>query len=270
MSRATTTATIALLAGAGVVTALVVGLAILPLLLAGIPGGAPTPDTCLAAAPTDDGPVRGVPDQWVDDVTDAATVAGVAPAVIAAQIEAESGWNPRATSHAGAVGLAQFMPDTWAAYGQGDPYDPEASIAAQGRYMAEGVRSCWEQSPTGAVFAAAYMVGLGSTGQSRVLLEELTADSPGRDQLLASVPESTVPGARKVQLVGFKVLDYTPERARVQIAATIDDTFHQALTQDLVWEGDWRLYVPSTGDTERTPLATTEGFTPFAAHPEGV
>ena len=63
---------------------------------------------------------------------------------IAAQIDAESGWNPRAVSPAGAQGLSQFMPGTWAAYGRDDdgngrvsPYDAGDAIMAQARYDCE-------------------------------------------------------------------------------------------------------------------------------------
>lgn len=63
------------------------------------------------------------------------------PAVVAAQIEAESGWNPQAVSPVGARGLSQFMPGTWAVWGQdvngdgtADPFDPADAIMAQGRY----------------------------------------------------------------------------------------------------------------------------------------
>ena len=57
--------------------------------------------------------------------------------VAAAQLKQESQWNPNAGSSAGAQGIAQFMPDTWAAYGEGgDVTDPEDAIPAYGRYMA--------------------------------------------------------------------------------------------------------------------------------------
>ncbi|MET7761879.1 peptidoglycan DD-metalloendopeptidase family protein [Streptomyces sp. NPDC005393] len=65
----------------------------------------------------------------------------IGPAVIAAQIEAESGWNPNAKSPVGAEGLSQFMPGTWKTWGRDDdnngrisPYDPGDAIMAQGRY----------------------------------------------------------------------------------------------------------------------------------------
>ena len=69
----------------------------------------------------------------------AGTCPGITAPLLAAQIEAESGWNPRALSPAGAQGLAQFMPGTWASEGHdgdGDgvraPFNPADAIASQG------------------------------------------------------------------------------------------------------------------------------------------
>lgn len=42
---------------------------------------------------------------------------------------------PTAVSPKGAQGVMQFMPDTWKAYGKGDPRDPAASIDAGARFM---------------------------------------------------------------------------------------------------------------------------------------
>lgn len=79
---------------------------------------------------------KEIPNGWGEPVAKAATVAGVPASVLAAQLEAESGWNPNAKSGVGASGLAQFMPDTWASYGEGgDASNPVQAIAAQGRYM---------------------------------------------------------------------------------------------------------------------------------------
>lgn len=63
--------------------------------------------------------------------------------LLAAQIEQESGWNPRAVSSAGAQGIAQFKPGTWANFGKIDAnrngtasvWDIEDSLVAQGLYM---------------------------------------------------------------------------------------------------------------------------------------
>ena len=67
----------------------------------------------------------------------AASRHGVSAALLAAQLLAESDFNPAAISAAGARGIAQFMPATAAAYGLDDPLDPVASIDAQARLMAD-------------------------------------------------------------------------------------------------------------------------------------
>ena len=64
----------------------------------------------------------------------------VSAALLAAQLYAESGFNPFAVSPAGAKGLAQFMPGTARSYGLRDPFDPEQSIDAQARLMRDLLR----------------------------------------------------------------------------------------------------------------------------------
>src|SRR5512139_2445880 len=46
------------------------------------------------------------------------TCAAAPASVLAAQLEAESSWNPAARSPAGAQGIAQFMPGTWRQWGR--------------------------------------------------------------------------------------------------------------------------------------------------------
>lgn len=77
-----------------------------------------------------------IPNGWAPLIQDAADEAGVPAPVLAAQLQTESNWRADARSPVGAQGLAQFMPGTWATYGQGgDPFEPEDAIAAQGRFM---------------------------------------------------------------------------------------------------------------------------------------
>lgn len=63
------------------------------------------------------------------------------PALLAAQLYQESGWNPRAQSHAAAQGIAQFIPGTWAAHGldgdgdgDRDVWDPADAIPSAASY----------------------------------------------------------------------------------------------------------------------------------------
>ena len=60
--------------------------------------------------------------------------------LLAAQLMAESGFNPFAVSPAGASGIAQFMPGTAAAYGLRDPLDPDEAIDAQAHLMSDLLR----------------------------------------------------------------------------------------------------------------------------------
>jgi soluble lytic murein transglycosylase-like protein len=60
--------------------------------------------------------------------TQAARVASLPPEFLAAMLLQESAYDPQALSSAGAIGIAQFMPETAAGIGV-DPYDPFDSIA---------------------------------------------------------------------------------------------------------------------------------------------
>jgi hypothetical protein len=64
----------------------------------------------------------------------------VSAALLAAQLMAESNFNPYAASPAGAQGIAQFIPRTAAAYGLVDPFDPVEAIDAQAHLMSDLLR----------------------------------------------------------------------------------------------------------------------------------
>jgi murein DD-endopeptidase MepM/ murein hydrolase activator NlpD len=122
------------LPGLGIAALAVLGLLILlpVLLVTAQEKDPPAPTGCAPAG----GATAGVPGPYREAVDAAATQARVPAALVAAQLDAESGWDPTATSPAGARGLTGFMPGTWAEYGAGaDPLDPHAGIAALGRYM---------------------------------------------------------------------------------------------------------------------------------------
>ncbi|MCC3767689.1 bifunctional lytic transglycosylase/C40 family peptidase [Streptomyces sp. UNOC14_S4] len=65
----------------------------------------------------------------------------VTASILAAQLYTESNFNAHARSPVGALGIAQFMPDTWAAYGMDgdgdgvkDVFNPADAVAAQANY----------------------------------------------------------------------------------------------------------------------------------------
>ena len=81
-----------------------------------------------------------VPAQFAAPLARAAQRWSVSAALLAAQIMAESNFNPFARSPAGAQGIAQFMPHTAVAMGLSDPFDAVASIDAQAHLMRDLLR----------------------------------------------------------------------------------------------------------------------------------
>jgi soluble lytic murein transglycosylase-like protein len=68
-------------------------------------------------------------------VHDAAARHKVDPALIKAVIDTESGWNPRAISRKGAVGLMQLIPETAQRFGGGNLLDPAQNVEAGTTYL---------------------------------------------------------------------------------------------------------------------------------------
>ena len=118
----------------------------------------------LAKADGRDGGDQGlpafVPGQFRAPLLASAARWNVSAALLAAQLFAESNFNPNAGSPAGAQGIAQFMPGTAAAYGLDDPYDPVASIDAQAHLMSDLLR----QFGSPELALAAYNAGPGAVG----------------------------------------------------------------------------------------------------------
>lgn len=59
----------------------------------------------------------------------------VDPKLVQAIIEVESGWNPRARSHKGALGLMQLLPETGARFGARHFFNPQENVTAGVRYL---------------------------------------------------------------------------------------------------------------------------------------
>ncbi|MFV3406609.1 MULTISPECIES: lytic transglycosylase domain-containing protein [Pseudomonas] len=92
----------------------------------------------VSEVPGGSGPVNA---QWITgrpyaELVAAAALANDVPqALLHALIKAESGYNPKARSPKGALGLMQLMPDTAKAMGVKDVLDPESNVHGGARYL---------------------------------------------------------------------------------------------------------------------------------------
>jgi soluble lytic murein transglycosylase-like protein len=117
-------------------------------------GAAPRPAPAAPGAPS--AALAGVP--YRDLILRYAALRGLEPALVAAVVHQESGFNPRAVSRAGARGLMQLMPAT--ARGMGARvsrlFDPATNLAYGTRYLA-GLRVRFRGNVR--LMAAAYNAG---------------------------------------------------------------------------------------------------------------
>ncbi len=97
----------------------------------------PGPERRDAAAAPYTGSYRG---RWLASARAAARRHGVPEDVFLRLVQRESGWNPAAVSHKGAIGLAQLMPET-ARRLRVDPTDPDQNLDGGARYLAQQYRT---------------------------------------------------------------------------------------------------------------------------------
>lgn len=121
-----------------------------------------------------------VPAAYVGLIQHAAqTCPEVTAPLLAAQLRAESGFNPHAVSPAGAQGIAQFMPATWVAIGHhengtgvANPFDPADAIPAMARYDCQLLAAITHAGINGDhidLTLAAYNAGLGAVLHYRAI-----------------------------------------------------------------------------------------------------
>lgn len=142
--------------------------------------------------------------QYEAMIEQAAERNGIEPALLHGLIEQESGFDPNATSSAGAAGLTQLMPGTASSLGVANALDPAEAIEGGARYLGE-LSSEFGGNTTEAL--AAYNAGPGAVEQyggvppyaetesyvEKVLgyAESYRQSHPGGDAALTSEPATS-------------------------------------------------------------------------------
>jgi hypothetical protein len=146
------------------------------------------------------------------------------------------------------------------------PTDP--STAGPGTVGKEGLRSCFAQSPTGALYATANIWAASFNGSAKRVYLELSADSSTRDKAVKAIKEGKDVGggsSPKLQIAGFIMHSYTPTAAVVELAFKTADGGYGALSTSLLWEdGDWKLDMPAAGGGTVRQIRDLSSFIPWA------
>jgi soluble lytic murein transglycosylase-like protein len=118
------------------------------------------------------------PSRWDGAIASAASEHKVPFELVKAVVAAESGFNPRATSRAGAQGLMQLMPATAAELGVTDSFDPDQNIDGGTKYLGALLRAFKDEQ----LALAAY-----NAGPSRVAKLGRIPDIPETQAYVAKV-----------------------------------------------------------------------------------
>lgn len=145
---------------------------------------------------------------------------------------------------------------------------PTSKEFGPGKTDATGVRSCFQHSPEGALFMAANAAAQGSDpATAEEWLRYALSDGAGRDALLDEGGEATGSEGTRVQITGYKVLNYDGDTAQVDLLATATSQGQSADISSvyyLAWEdGDWKLDTNTATPLDVGTAVDTSSYTPW-------
>lgn len=192
---------------------------------------------------------RVAADPYGAHIAEASQRFGIPEHWIRAVLRAESAGDMRAISSAGAMGLMQVMPDTWAGlrvrYRLGrDPYEPRDNIMAGAAYL----REMWDRYGNVAAMLAAYNAGPGRYDEYLATGRVLPAET--RAYVAALVPAL---GMVAPEIAAPAPLPPPDWRAAPLFVARSDDRRPTAAPPSEPQSGNTRATVPigDLADTER-------------------
>lgn len=153
---------------------------------------------------------------------------------------------------------------------QGTVAYPTSPTFGPGATGPEGYPYCFQHSPEGALFATATALATPSNPDlASAWIQYALSDGEYRSSLLTTAtPSSDSTGAR-LQLVGFRVLSYDGETARIDLAARIStqgQTVTGSYVYSLIWEdGDWKIDARTPTPFDFSSIPDTSGYISWRA-----
>jgi len=136
---------------------------------------------------------------------------------------------------------------------------PSAAGQGPGLTSADGLRTCYAHTPTGAVLSAANMVGQLATPTTRgEAVRYFIAQGPGYESAVSLTTGSDSSPSIDLQITGFELLDYSGDEALVDVAVQATGngiTTYNSFRTPLIWQdGDWRQVPAADGQPQYPPV----------------
>lgn len=147
---------------------------------------------------------------------------------------------------------------------------PTSTTYGPGATSSEGVPTCFQHSPTGALFAAATALAVPADPiLANAWIETALSSGTYRNQLLSTAISSSETSGVRLQVVGFKVLSYDGKTASVDLAvrgSTEGQTVTASAVYQLIWEdGDWKINANVPNPFDFASIPDTSGYIAWAA-----
>lgn len=145
---------------------------------------------------------------------------------------------------------------------------PTSNKYGPGKTDENGVRSCFQHSPEGALFMAANAAAQGSDPETaEAWLRYALSEGPGRDAILSEGGEVTGSEGTRIQITGYRVLNYDGDKAQVDLLAAATSQGQSANISSvyyLTWEdGDWKLDTNTESPLDVGTAVDTSSYTPW-------
>ncbi|QCU79701.1 hypothetical protein E7744_15405 (plasmid) [Citricoccus sp. SGAir0253] len=132
---------------------------------------------------------------------------------------------------------------------------PGSDKVGPGETTEDGLRTCYQRTPEGALVAAVNYLGAGTDARLVGPVSEYApAEGPGRKAAIESAREHSGAGSVRAQVVGYQVLNYDGTAAKIDLALQAETGKYSSFVYDLIWEdGDWRIVLTDEGTAPTQP-----------------
>lgn len=137
---------------------------------------------------------------------------------------------------------------------------PGSDEAGPGETTEDGLRTCYQRTPEGALVAAINYLGAGTDARLIGPVNEYApAKGPGRKAAIESAREYSGAGSVRAQVVGYQVLNYDGTAAKIDLALQAETGQYSSFVYDLIWEdGDWKIVLTDEGTAPTQPSQIAE------------